>query len=64
MVDKILGSIGLVWLVVWVLAIIGWVNNILIIMSDFTTLGDVTGLMLVRIIGVFIAPIGAVLGWF
>lgn len=40
----------------------GWINNIIsIIHSDFAPL---TGILVARIIGVFVAPLGAVLGYF
>ena len=40
----------------------GWVMNIIdIINNDFS---NVTGLLIARVIGVFVAPLGAVLGYF
>ena len=39
----------------------GWVWNIIkIVGSDF---GSITGLLVMRVIGVFLAPLGAVLGF-
>ena len=39
----------------------GWVWNIVkIVGSDF---GTITGLLVIRVIGVFLAPLGAVLGF-
>ncbi len=39
----------------------GWVMNLVMIMhSDFS---HITGLLVIRIIGIFMAPIGAVLGY-
>ena len=47
---------------VFVLGVIGWVMNISkIFHSNFA---NISGELAVRIIGVFIAPVGAVLGWF
>lgn len=44
------------------LGFVGWVLNISkIVGSDFT---HVNGLLVARIIGAFVAPIGAVLGFF
>lgn len=41
---------------------IGWILNIVKIIAS---LGDVvTGMFIARCIGAFVAPIGAVLGWF
>jgi hypothetical protein len=40
----------------------GWVLNIVsIVKSDFA---PITGMLVMRIIGVFMAPLGAVLGYF
>lgn len=40
---------------------IGWVMNIITVAgSDFT---PITGLLVLRIVGIFIGPIGAVLGY-
>ena len=42
-------------------AIIGWVLNIVTIFhADFSV---ITGSLVLRVIGVFVAPMGAVLGW-
>lgn len=39
----------------------GWINNIIIVChSNFTPL---TGMVVVRCIGIFVAPIGAILGF-
>lgn len=42
-------------------AIAGWVMNIvqLVSMAD----AGVTGMFILKIVGVFVAPLGAVLGW-
>lgn len=46
----------------WIAGIIGWVLNLVKIFdADFA---HVTGVLVLRIIGVFIAPIGSVLGLF
>lgn len=42
-------------------AIAGWVMNIVTIAhSSFDVL---TGMLVLRIVGIFVAPLGAVLGW-
>ena len=40
---------------------IGWVMNIMTLLH---MAGGVTAEMVVRIVGIFIAPVGAVAGWF
>jgi hypothetical protein len=51
-----LGVIGL-----WVAAVIGWIMNIFTLYHmSFET---ITGELIVRIIGIFVAPVGAILGY-
>lgn len=46
---------------IWLAAIWGWVLNILTIFeSSFTPL---TGQLVLRVIGVFVAPLGSILGY-
>jgi hypothetical protein len=45
---------------VWVLAIVGWFLNIIKIADAH----DVTGMVIVRAVGIFVAPLGALVGWF
>lgn len=55
-------AVFLVWLVIVVTLGIGWVKNIIAIVgSDFS---HITGLLVVRIIGIFLAPLGSFLGYF
>ena len=43
--------------------IYGWINNIITICNyDFG--GEITGMIVVRIIGIAVAPIGAIIGYF
>ena len=52
---------GMVFVGVWILAVIGWIMNIVkLVGADFAT---VEGLEVARIIGVAVAPLGAVLGF-
>lgn len=52
----------LIWLTVVIVGGIGWVKNIIeIVHSDFA---HITGMLVVRLIGVFIVPLGAILGYF
>lgn len=57
-----LGVFGIVCgIVLFFAAIAGWVMNIVTIAhNDFTS---ITGMLIMRIVGVFIPIIGAVLGW-
>lgn len=46
------------WIVI-ILGFIGWVLNI----AQIIGMSSVSGLMIVKIIGAFLAPVGAVMGW-
>ncbi|MEN9491131.1 MAG: hypothetical protein RJA63_1580 [Pseudomonadota bacterium] len=54
-----------IWLFIvplWLLAGVGWVWNIVkIVQSGFDV---ITGMFIARCIGVFVAPLGSVLGYF
>lgn len=56
------GQLALVLLIVALVGAWGWISNIIKLASmDF---GGVTGMLVLRAIGVFVAPLGAVLGFF
>lgn len=53
-------AVLLLYITILLLALVGWVKNIIaIIDSD----GTITGMLIGRVIGVFVAPIGSILGW-
>ena len=53
--------IGLSAVLLIIALVAGWIMNIIaIVQSEFIF----TGMLIARIIGVFVAPLGAVLGWF
>lgn len=54
--------VGLLFAVIWVGAIVGWVLNIMVVAE--TTNASITGMFILRCIGIFVAPLGAVLGYF
>lgn len=54
--------VPLLYILFWVAFLIGWVLNIVDI--AYTTSLPMTGMFILRIIGVFVAPIGAFLGLF
>jgi hypothetical protein len=57
-VFETIGS-GLI-IAVWIIAVIGWILNIVQIADAHT----VNGMVIIRAVGIFVAPLGAVLGWF
>ncbi len=55
------GQLALVLLIVALVGAWGWISNIIKLASmDF---GGVTGMLMLRAIGVFVAPLGVVLGF-
>ena len=50
--------IGIV--VVWLIGIVGWVANIVQVVSMWSP--DVTAMLVLKIVGIFVAPLGSVLG--
>lgn len=47
---------------IWIVGVIGWIMNIMTIAgSSFDVL---SGMLILRVIGIFVAPLGAVLGFF
>lgn len=57
------GTAGMLFLLAVIGAMaIGWIMNIVTIAhSNFS---DLTGMLILRVIGIFVAPLGSVLGWF
>lgn len=54
--------VALMFLCLWAFGVIGWVWNIVkIVGSSFDV---ITGMLVVRVIGIFVAPIGCILGYF
>ncbi len=53
--------IGLGYIALWVAAIIGWILNIVQVvqMAD----ESITGMFVLKCVGILAAPLGAVLGW-
>lgn len=52
------------WLIVWILFAIGWLANIFQVFSGIpATFGEATPMWLVKLVCIFFAPAGSVLGW-
>ena len=48
----------------WLFWIIGWIGNIIQVgMSLPDTIGAITPMMMFKILGIFVAPMGSILGW-
>ena len=51
----------IIWLTIVIVGGYGWVHNIIVIAhSDF---GHLTGMLVLRVIGIFVAPLGMILGY-
>lgn len=59
---KITEIAGLLYILMWIACIVGWVLNCVAIANTYTL--EITGLFILRIVGIFIFPLGAVLGIF
>jgi len=55
---------GFIILAVWILSIIGWVMNIVKLLSFGGAVAAMGILEVLRVVGIFVAPLGAVLGYF
>lgn len=52
---------SIAFLVIWAFFIIGWILNIIdLIKMDI----ELTGVVILKIIGIFILPLGSIMGWF
>lgn len=56
------GSVALFIILIWVFAVGGWIANIVKIVLSIDL--PLTGLFVFRCIGIIVAPLGAILGWF
>lgn len=57
-------TLGIIWSLVGLAAIVGWIMNIFKIIDSGFVLAQWGGLQVARVIGVFMPPLGAILGWF
>ena len=66
MMNKIWGGLGvgaiLVWIAIIVAAVYGWIENIVSIIHVIHD--PVTTMTVLRAVGIFVFPLGAVLGYF
>ncbi len=53
---------GIAVLVFWFLAILGWILNIFDIVEMVNS--PVTGMFILRCVGILVAPLGSILGYF
>lgn len=54
-------GLSLAFLGLFVAAVIGWVKNIIQLIN--IGVGEITTVFVVKCIGIFVAPLGAIMGW-
>lgn len=57
---KFVYSLGVTWLVVIIALVVGWGMNVYALITHH----DSIGLFIARVCGIFIAPLGGILGYF
>jgi hypothetical protein len=57
-------SLLIAWMVFVVILMVGWVINIIKLLTMVSAGAEITTLFIVRLVGVPLAPLGAVMGWF
>lgn len=60
--EKTIGGMAIVWLLIVIAAAIGWVMNIITLIGIIND--PITGIFIMRVVGIFVPPLGAVLGYF
>jgi hypothetical protein len=60
--DSVVVGLGLTAILIWATMIIGWIVNIIQLVSIAMNSGALTLLVVLKIVGVFIAPLGSILG--
>lgn len=51
-------------ILLWITMVIGWIINIIKIIGIATTDPTPTTMFILRIVGIFLPPLGGVVGWF
>ncbi len=59
--DNTNAFIGLIFISIWLAALGGWIANIVKVLGDAGN--PITGWFIARIVGVFLPPVGSVLGY-
>jgi len=53
---------GLIFIALWLAVIVGWIMNIVSIVHAVNL--PITGMFILRCIGIFVFPVGGILGYF
>lgn len=60
--EKTVSGVFVVWALSVIAIVIGWVMNIITLMGIIND--PITGMFILRVVGIFIPPLGGVLGYF
>lgn len=63
---NVAATAGITIVLIWILAIVGWVINLCKCIGGFLdapTLGEITTVTIIQLVGVFTGPVGSVMGW-
>jgi hypothetical protein len=55
-------TLGIGFVALWIAAIVGWIMNIVALYG--ASFDPLTGPVILRIVGIFVAPLGSILGLF
>jgi hypothetical protein len=61
---RLLNKFIIVWILTFVFGSIGWVTNIIKLADHDGSITTWGGMEIVRVIGVFVLPLGGIAGWF
>lgn len=64
MYDNIGAGLSLTIVFLWLVAIGGWIANIVKLIGMISVNDPITTMFIARCVGVFVAPFGAILGFF
>lgn len=62
--DKYIGSALALWASLWIFIVVGWIANVIALIGMAKVDAAIGTLFVLRAAGVFIAPLGSILGFF
>ena len=62
--DNVEAGVGISVIFLWIIAICGWVANVVKLIGMISVNEPITTMFIARCVGVFAAPFGAILGFF
>lgn len=56
-------AFSITMIIMWIAAVIGWLVNLVEGIKALISLPDITTLGMVHVVGIFLAPLGSIMGW-